>query len=486
MNQRVGKLLRLGVAAGASLGLLGCGGGGSSSDPGGAIGISATTGQPVAGKALANSYVSTSFVANNAASYKPTLATDRNFIDAWGIAIRPAGQPGHFWVLAGNKSYEYVGDVSGKTTAPCATASTLCADLAPLASNTIGFPDFPLDATTGAPDIVNNHATGVVFNSQSTGFVITQTPSASSTNTGTITAGAKFLFATNFGAIYAWTERKHADGSGYDRADTAVKVFDSRNDPSDCGQFYGLAISPTADRLYAADFGTDTSVCAGPDAIAGVPGSFRVRVFDKTLRADGTLQEITKTLNGGKPFVNPFAADPASIKAGDYVPWNVQVINSAVFVTYVQVQQDPNAATGVPWPAKEVHAPGAGRLAQFDLDGKLVAVWDGGGLLNAPWGLALAPGNFGALSNTLLVGNFGDYDAGGSKGAITAFDLSTRKAVNYLRNPDGSPLLLPGLWGMVFGNGDTLGDSNALYFASGPNGELDGVFGSLRYSPPPR
>ncbi|MDE2430966.1 MAG: TIGR03118 family protein [Burkholderiales bacterium] len=434
-------------------------------------------------QANSNTYVQSTFVSNNSTSYQPTTGVDPSFIDAWGIAIRPAGQPGHFWVLAGNKSFEYVGDVSGKIIPPC-TSTKLCADLAPLSANTISFPDFPSN-TSGQPDIIKNHATGVVFNSQPSSFVITQTPSSPSTNTAQITAGAKFLFATNFGAIYAWTERKHADGSGYDRADTAVKVFDTRLNSNDCGQFYGLAISPTSDRLYAADFGRDTSgSCNNPDAIAAVPASFKIRIFDKTLQADGTLKEITSTLYGGKPFMNPFVADQEHIQAGDFVPWNVQVVGSSVFVTYVQVQQNPNAPVGTPFTANEVHAPGAGRLVEFNLDGGLIGVWNDVGMLNAPWGLAAAPSNFGALSNTLLVGNFGDYDAGGSKGAITAFDRHTRKAVNYVRNKDGSPMLIPGIWGMTFGNGDTLGDSNALYFASGPNGELDGLFGSLRYSAP--
>lgn len=461
----------LATAALASLFLAACGGGGSPTD---------------SGHVLANAYVEKTFVANDAAAYSPTLATDAAFQDAWGIAIRPAGVPGHFWVLAGNKSYEYVGDVSGKTVAPCTTAGALCADLAPLAANTITFPGFPVDIATGNVDIANNHATGVVFNGVPTSFVITQTPSAPSTNTATITAGAKFLFATNFGAIYAWTERKHADGSGYDRADTAVKVFDTRDDPTDCGQFYGLAISPTSDRLYAADFGRDSghAACDNVGAVAGVPQSFRVRVFDKTLNNSGRLHEITATLDGGHAFANPFAADAANIRAGDFVAWNVQVVGTSVFVMYAQVQQDPAMPVGTPWPANEVHAPGAGRLAEFDLDGRLIATWNDNGLLNAPWGIAKAPANFGALSNTLLIGNFGDYDEGGNKGAITAFDTASRRAVNVARNPDGTPLLVPGIWGMTFGNGDTLGDTDTLYFASAPNDEADGLFGSLRYSAP--
>ncbi|MBC7666154.1 MAG: TIGR03118 family protein [Caulobacter sp.] len=467
---RIARFSRTTTALAASLWLSACGGGGSPTD---------------SGHQRADSYVMTPFVANDAAAYSPTLAAAPAFQDAWGIAIRPAGIPGHFWVVAGNKTYEYVGDVTGKTVAPCTTAGALCADLAPLAANTVTFPGWPVDIATGNPDIANNHSTGVVFNGTATSFVITQTPSAPSANTTSITAGAKFLFATNFGAIYAWTERKHADGSGYDRADTAVKVFDTRDDSTDCGQFYGLAISPTSDRLYAADFGRDTrGACNNAPAIASVSQSFRIRVFDKTLGGDGRLQEITSTVNGGHAFTNPFAADAAHIVAGDVVPWNIQLVGTHLFVMYAQVQQDPAQPVGTPWPANEVHAPGAGRLAEFDLDGKLVAVWNDGGTLNAPWGIALAPADFGGLSNTLLVGNFGDYDDGGDKGAITAFDTGSRRAVNVARNPDGTPLLIAGIWGMTFGNGDTLGDANALYFASAPNDEADGLFGVLRYPAP--
>ncbi len=53
-------------------------------------------------------YASSVFVANSA-SYNPTLSVVQPMVDAWGVANRPAGQPGHFWVLAGNKSYEYLG-----------------------------------------------------------------------------------------------------------------------------------------------------------------------------------------------------------------------------------------------------------------------------------------------------------------------------------------------------------------------------------------
>ncbi|MEI6415636.1 MAG: TIGR03118 family protein, partial [Pseudomonadota bacterium] len=69
-----------------------------------------------------------------------------------------------------------------------------------------------------------------------------------------------------------------------------------------------------------------------------------------------------------------------------------------------------------------------------------------GGPLNSPWGMALAPGNFGAFSNDLLVGNFGD-------GSINAFDPATGTYHGQMLDGSGNPLINPGLWGLKFGNG---------------------------------
>ncbi|MFC7449758.1 TIGR03118 family protein, partial [Rhodococcus daqingensis] len=96
------------------------------------------------------------------------------------------------------------------------------------------------------------------------------------------------------------------------------------------------------------------------------------------------------------------------------------------------------------------------------------------GRLNAPWGVALAPADFGALSGKLLVGNFA------GAGRILAFDDGTGEFVDYLRDEAGDPVAVEGLWGLLFGNGESLGDANALYFAAGPEDEKDGLFGALR------
>jgi uncharacterized protein (TIGR03118 family) len=109
----------------------------------------------------------------------------------------------------------------------------------------------------------------------------------------------------------------------------------------------------------------------------------------------------------------------------------------------------------------------------FDTSGHLLQRLILGNHLNAPWGLALAPANFGAFSNALLVGNFGD-------GQIHAFDPTSGRFLGELKDESGEPVAIDGLWGITFGNGVGGGDRNALYFAAGPEDETHGLFGSLR------
>lgn len=373
-------------------------------------------------------YTQHNFVANKKA-YKASLATDKQFINAWGISNRPAGAGGHFWVTAKDMSYEYVGDVQSSSDEKL---RLLHQD----ALKTVKLP-------VGDKD---NFATGTVFVDSKENFVITQTIEGAEP----ITAPSKFLFASDGGVISAWTERKKPDGS-FDRAGEAIAVIDKSKEGA---QYFGLAINKDYSRIYAANFGVN------PD----------IQVFD------GKFQPANVT------FDQPFDDNKnGKVDAGEYAPFNVQQINGHVFVTYAKTQ---------PCPAEEIKAgackkdelfvgeedtskPGYGRLAEFSEDGKLIAVWNDGGKLSAPWGLAFAPQNFGAMSGKLLVSNFGD-------GTIAAYDAKTRASAGYLNDEKGKPVKIDKIWGLLFGNGASLGDTNALYFAAGPDDEKDGLFGSLR------
>jgi uncharacterized protein (TIGR03118 family) len=107
----------------------------------------------------------------------------------------------------------------------------------------------------------------------------------------------------------------------------------------------------------------------------------------------------------------------------------------------------------------------------FDTGGHLLRRLISQGQLNAPWGLALAPRHFGAFSGDLLVGNFGD-------GAINAYDPRTGEFQGQLRNKDGNPIKINGLWALRFGNG-VAGTPTTLLFTAGIADEQHGLFGEI-------
>ncbi len=378
-----------------------------------------------------NAYVFHPFVANSA-KYKPEML-EKAFINAWGIADRPAGAGGHFWITAKNVSYEYVGDVQNS---PDEALRKLHKDKLTTVTLPVGKDD--------------NFATGVVFIDSKDDFVITQKVEGAED----IHAPAKFVFASDGGIISAWTERKKQDGT-FDRPGEALTVIDSSEQGA---QYFGLATNSTYEKLVAANFGA-------------TPG---IEVFDGSFKpADMHFDTPFDTNNNGQ-------VDP-----GEYAPFNVQLLpvhgEKHFFVTYAKTQACPKVEVAKRTCLRDAlfvgeedtSKPGQGRLAEFGEDGKLVAVWNDGGHLSAPWGLAVAPADFGKLSGDVLVGNFGD-------GSIAAFDPQTHDFVDVLRDAKGKPLKVEKLWGLMFGNGASLGDSNALYVAAGPKDEKNGLFGSIR------
>jgi uncharacterized protein (TIGR03118 family) len=109
--------------------------------------------------------------------------------------------------------------------------------------------------------------------------------------------------------------------------------------------------------------------------------------------------------------------------------------------------------------------------------GNLIERFASQGTLNSPHGLALTPADFGAFSNALLVGNFGD-------GRINAFDPKTGRFLGQLSDAGGHPITNVGTWGMTFGNGAGGTRTDTLYFAAGINGENDGLFASISLANP--
>jgi uncharacterized protein (TIGR03118 family) len=144
-------------------------------------------------------------------------------------------------------------------------------------------------------------------------------------------------------------------------------------------------------------------------------------------------------------------------------PFGIQNIGGNLFVTFAK----PDAAGH-----DDVHAPGNGAVAVFTPAGRLIQMFEHVLDLNSPWGLTLAPGDFGGFSHHLLVGQFGS-------GEILAYNVATGGFAGKLLNSSGNSIAIDGLWGLGFGNGGNAGPATTLFFSAGPNGEADGLFGTL-------
>jgi len=260
-------------------------------------------------------------------------------------------------------------------------------------------------------------------------LVVTIPPPGASAPTGlvfnpdssTSLGGARFIFSTENGTIAAW--------SG---GPTAVTVADN----SGAGAIYkGLAIGTSGgqDFIYATDFHNN-----------------RIDVFTSGA-SPGPFTPVSLAGN----FTDP------TLPAG-YAPFGIQNISGELFVTYAK--QD---AAG----EDDVAGPGNGFVDVFDINGNFLRRFASDGTLDSPWGVALAPGNFGEFSNDLLIGNFGD-------GTISAFNL----AGLFLGQLD---VQIDGLWALQFGSGDPKsGATNHLYFTAGIDDESHGLFGFIAVPEP--
>jgi len=254
-------------------------------------------------------------------------------------------------------------------------------------------------------------------------------PTGNVFNPTTDFGGDRFLFATEDGTI-----------SGWSGGTSAVLRVDNTIDPTtNTGPVYkGLALASSGGNnfLYAANF---------RDA--------RIDVFDKN---------FTKQSTASFPFSDPGIP-------GGFAPFDIRSLNGQLYVTYAK-QNDVKH--------DDVKGVGNGFVDIFTTSGVLVKRLITMGPLNSPWGLAIAPGDFGLLSNDLLVGDFGD-------GLIHAFDPNTGAFLGTLDDAQGNPIAIDGLWGLNFGNGFTAGPTNTLFFTAGINDEKDGLFGTLTTVPEP-
>src|SRR5580658_4884200 len=172
------------------------------------------------------------------------------------------------------------------------------------------------------------------------------------------------------------------------------------------------------------------------------------------LYAANLANNVVEVYDGNFKLVNTFT--DTTLPAG-YGPFGIQDINGLVYVSFALVSTAPS-----------------GRIDIFQEDGTFVKTLAEGPPLNQPWGFAVAPRNFGPLSNTLLVSN------NTNAGTINGFNIQSGQFVGTVRDANGKEIAIDQLWGIKFGGGNAnSGAINQLFFTAGPHNNLAGTFGVI-------
>jgi len=300
-----------------------------------------------------------------------------------------------------------------------------------------------LSRSSGSPWWVSDAGTGLSTlydgSGNKQGLVVTIPPGDPTVNptgspTGTIYNGssvdfplaagkpALFLFSTFDGTISGWNP-------GVNAASAVIMV-----NQTGTSLFTGLAVAQMAQGpspatyLYAADFEQG-----------------RIEVFDSNFNPVSTLGR----------FSDPF------IPQG-YAPFNIWNVGGNLYVTFAwqgSSKQFPESGAGL------------GYVDVFSPYGFVIQRLQHGPWLNAPWGIAVAPSDFGLYSHNILVGQFGS-------GEIIAFDPATGFQKGPLLNASNQPITIDGLWALSFGNDAKSGNATALYFTAAPGG-ANGLLGDI-------
>ena len=257
--------------------------------------------------------------------------------------------------------------------------------------------------------------TGQVFNGDSSAFVVSSNGAS---------GAALFILDGEDGGISGWSPS--VNGS------SAILAVDNSNNGWDGAVYKGLEIvtSGSSPVLLATNFHS------------------------------GWVEEYSST------WAKIGSFRPTDIPAG-FAPFNVRDLNGTIYVTFAKQDTAKH---------DEVLGPSLGIIETLDLSTGTFTDFARGGVLNAPWGIAIAPSDFGAASGDLLVGNFGS-------GQIHAFNPTTGALDGVLADPGGKPVFLPGLWALDFGNGSGAGPKDWLYYTSGRFNEAHGLFGYLVTGP---
>jgi len=273
---------------------------------------------------------------------------------------------------------------------------------------------YTADGTAQSLVVQVNRAPGDPLNPGSPTGIVANPTTGFVISEGGPSGPARFIFATLDGTIAGWNPQ-------VDPLDTVVALDNSSKGAAYTG--LDIQVSDSGAFLYAANAATN-----------------KIEKYDSNFNLVATLSD---------PSIPP----PFGV-------YGVSVLQGQVYVTYTTV-----------FPGK----PGDGIVDVFDADGNprtLIGITPDGPL-NIPWGMAIAPADFGTFSGALLVGNVQD-------GRINAFDPNSGDFLGTLSKKNRKPIEVPGLWGLKFGGGSpNNGNTNELFITAGPDTYTGGLFGKI-------
>jgi uncharacterized protein (TIGR03118 family) len=358
--------------------------------------------------------------------------TDPTLINPWGLS-RSSSSP--WWISDNGTGLSTLFNGAG-------VKNSLIVTIPKVDPNNKTFP-------TGTP-------TGTIFNGSLTDFAIA--PGMPAT----------FLFATLDGAIIGWNANVGiVPGAAAPSVNAVIAVK-----TTDGSSYTGLtsALVDGNPYLYAANFNNG-----------------RIDVYDNNFHPV-TLNPNDQDQNNGNRGQNNNDNDNDNddnnraftdrFLPPHFAPFNVQTVGNDIVVTYALHQQ------GQP---RETDGPGLGYVDVFTAKGRLIQRLEHGDWLNAPWGVALAPQDFGVFSHDLLIGQFAGGGTTQGSGTIAIYDLVTGQFKGLLQNASGSAIAINGLWDISSANNSAAGSydpagapGSELYFTAGPNKGTGGLFGYLK------
>jgi uncharacterized protein (TIGR03118 family) len=395
----------------------------------------------------ARTVLSGNVLQTNLVSDLPGVAavTDPNLVNPWGISQGPGGP---FWISDNNAGLSSLYRVPGDNNTPVSISG-----VGPNTSPVIIPTPVDLVDPVGTP-------TGTVFNTGlSTGSFMLK---GVDKNNNPTSAPAIFLFATEDGTIVGWNPGVNPKGFDPAKAGTYAVILKDNSgnnftepDPAkQTGAVYkGLAIDTSTTGAIFKNDAASTSVIYAANFRAG-----KIEVYDSA---------NTPVKLDPNAFVDP------NLPTG-YAPFNVQMLNGKIYVTYALQNADKH---------DDVGGRGHGFVDVYNPDGTGLQRLVSRGPLDSPWGLAIAPTGFAGITApngdpVLLVGNF-------KSGFIDAFDAKTGDFLTLLKDPDGEPIQIDRLWALKVGTGPKNGgDVNTVYFTAGIFNETHGLFGSLSTAAP--